>query len=66
MDRKPRRTAPALAASSLLRRWFSPPAPQMAVDSSQMDLGYESALPWFSDAETRPAASNPEVGQPSS
>jgi len=64
MDRKPRRTAPALVAPSLLRRWLSPPAPLGAIDTSQMDLGYESALPWFSEAETSPSASTSTTGQP--
>jgi len=64
MDRKPRRTVPALFAPSLFRRWLSRPAPQGAIDTSQMDLGYESALPWFSEAETSPSASTSTTGQP--
>jgi hypothetical protein len=63
MDRKPPRTAPALASSSLFRRWLKPQAPHLAVDSSQLDLGYESALPWFSEADTGTSTSQPEAGQ---
>ncbi|MFZ2989184.1 hypothetical protein [Ideonella sp.] len=52
MDNNNSRTSPAPASSSLLRRWLAPRAvPVNVPDSAEMDLGYESALPWFAESE---------------
>lgn len=40
------------ASSSLIGRWLSARVtPFTAPDSAELDLGYESALPWFAEAD---------------
>jgi hypothetical protein len=54
MDKKSPRSAfeSAPAAPGLLRRWIGArQQPTDAPDSADMDLGYESALPWFTAEE---------------
>jgi hypothetical protein len=59
MDRNARRTAPDKAQAGRLRRWLTPQQPQSVADTSEMDLGYESALPWFSDTESNDGSPAP-------
>ncbi|HSI48821.1 MAG TPA: hypothetical protein VLA61_11155 [Ideonella sp.] len=49
------------APTSMIGRWLSArSAPFMAPDNSELDLGYESALPWFA-SQLEEAAPEPSA-----
>ena len=55
MDRSERQMRTS-APTSMIGRWLSARnAPFMAPDNSELDLGYESALPWFANEAEEPA-----------
>ena len=56
-ERQMRNSAP----TSMIGRWLSArSAPFMAPDNSELDLGYESALPWFA-SQLEEAAPEPST-----
>ena len=62
MDRSERQMRNS-APPSMISRWLAArSAPFMAPDNSELDLGYESALPWFaSEVEEASPEPSPEA-----